>query len=360
VIAQVMHLPHLLELDDLFELGAVCDISEPTARACAQRYGNPSVHTSWEEMLSEPLDAVLVLTSGSHAPVAIAAARAGMHVLVEKPMCLNLEEGLQMLEAAETAGVRLMVGTMKRYDPAYERLLELLPEAGELRLIRVTTLESPFEPYVEGYPLAPRSPAPAELLTQLEADDERRLLVALPDADEQTRFCYRWMLLDNLVHELNALRGALGEPDAVKYSELSPKVVNLSLVFGGVDCHLSWVDLPGMARYRQELAFYGLDARLTLTLPSPYLRGFPSELAIERGKPGSSHALRAVETVSFVEAFKRELIEFHAAISEGRAPRTDGIDGLHDVALCQSIAHSFIIGAPVERPSGLDRSEVRV
>src|ERR1700737_3933635 len=96
VIAQVMHLPHLLELDDLFELGAVCDISEPTARACAQRYGNPSVHTSWEEMLSEPLDAVLVLTSGSHAPVAIAAARAGMHVLVEKPMCLNLEEGLQM------------------------------------------------------------------------------------------------------------------------------------------------------------------------------------------------------------------------------------------------------------------------
>ena len=46
-----------------------------------------------------------------------------------------------------------MVGTMKRYDPAYERLLELLPEAGELRLIRVTTLESPFQPYVEGYPM---------------------------------------------------------------------------------------------------------------------------------------------------------------------------------------------------------------
>jgi len=95
------------------------------------------------------------------------------------------------------------------------------------------------------------------------------------------------MLLDNLVHELNALRGALGEPDVGKYAELSPKVVNLSLTFDGVDCHLSWVDLPGIARYQQELAFYGLDARATLTLPSPYLRGEPSELATEGGHSDS-------------------------------------------------------------------------
>jgi predicted dehydrogenase len=355
VIAQVMHLPHLLELDDRFELSAVCDISEDTARACARRFGNPAVHTSWEELVeSEPLDAVLVLTSGSHAPMAIAAAQAGMHVLVEKPMCLNPDEGAEMIRAAEVAGVRLMVGTMKRYDPAYERLLERLPEAGELRLIRVTTLESPFQPYVEGYALTPPSPGPAELIAQLKAADELRVVAALPESDEQTRFCYRWMLLDNLVHELNALRGALGEPGVVKYAELSPRVVNLSLTFGGVDCHLSWVDLPGMARYRQELAFYGLDARLTLTLPSPYLRGMPTELAIEAGRHGTSHAWRTVETVSYVEAFKRELIEFHAAITEGRAPRTDGSDGLHDVTLCRSIAQSHHFGRPVEEPSRLE------
>ncbi len=51
VIAQVMHLPHLLELDDLFDLRAVCDISEATAQACARRYGESAVFTSWEEML---------------------------------------------------------------------------------------------------------------------------------------------------------------------------------------------------------------------------------------------------------------------------------------------------------------------
>jgi predicted dehydrogenase len=355
-----MHLPHLLELDDRFELSAVCDISEPTARACAERFGAPEVFTSWEELLARPLDAVLVLTSGSHAPIAVAAARAGLHVFVEKPMCLNPDEGLEMIEAAEAAGVRLMVGTMKRYDPAYERLLELLPEAGELRLIRVTTLESPFEPYVEGYALTPPTPPPADLIARLRAEDEQRLLAALPGSEDQTRYCYRWMLLDNLVHELNALRGALGEPDVVRYAELDPKVVNISLVFGGVDCHLSWVDLPGMARYRQELAFYGLDARLTLTLPSPYLRGMPSELAVESGRPGTSHAQRTVETVSYVEAFKRELAEFHAAIAEDRHPRTDGEDGLHDVALCQSVARCFMTGAAVERPSELRSEEVTV
>ena len=76
-------------------------------------------------------------------------------------MCLNLEEGREMAQAAERAGVRLMVGTMKRYDPAYERMLEVLPDAGELRLVRVTTLESPFAPYIEGYALTPLTPGPA-------------------------------------------------------------------------------------------------------------------------------------------------------------------------------------------------------
>jgi predicted dehydrogenase len=359
VIAQVMHLPHLLELDELFELSAVCDISEPTARACAERYGEPKVFTSWEAMLGEPLDAVLVLTSGSHAPAAIAAARAGIHVLVEKPMCLNLDEGGQMAAAAREAGVQLMVGTMKRYDPAYERLLEVLPEAGELRLVRVTTLESPWRPYLENYALAPSSPAPSDVLAELQADDEERLNAALPDADDNTRYCYRWMLLDNLVHELNALRGALGEPELVKYAELSPKVVNLSLVFDGVDCHLSWVDLPGIARYRQEFGFYGLGARATLTLPSPYLRGMPSELAIEGGHADTSHSWRTVETVSYVEAFKRELLEFHRAVSDGRPPRTDATDGLHDIALCRSIAQVHMTGEPVARPSELDAAVVK-
>ena len=82
------------------------------ARTCAD----------WRDLIATDVDAVLVLTSGSHAPIAIAAAEAGKHVLVEKPMCFSVAEGRAMIAAAERAGVTLMVAYNKRYDPAYRRL----------------------------------------------------------------------------------------------------------------------------------------------------------------------------------------------------------------------------------------------
>ena len=352
VIAQVMHLPHLAELRDRFEIAALCDISEPVAAACAEIYGVTSVHTSWQELVAERLDVVMVLTSGSHAPIAVAAAKVGSHVFVEKPMCLSLVEGEEMLAAVRDANVQMMVGTHKRYDPAYERLRELMP-FDDLRLVAVTTLESPFQPYVQAYPLTELPPPPPEVLSALRSEDEARLAVGLPEGDDESRYCYRWMLLDNLIHELNMLRGALGEPDVVHQARLGRTVCDISLGFGPTEVHISWVDLPGMAQYRQELAFYALDRRITLNLPSPYLRGMPSQLTIDTGDPGTPHAWRATEVVSFEEAFKRELIELEEAIRTKRKPRTDVVDGLRDVALCGAIARAHITGSPVAAPTAL-------
>lgn len=355
MIAQIMHLHHLAELKEEFEVAALCDLDRGLADACAHRYQVQRVFTDWNDLVAESLDVVMVLTSGSHAPAAIAACRAGSNVFVEKPMCLSVAEGEAMVAAATSASVRLMVGTMKRYDPAYERLLELLPRAGDVRLVRVTTLESPYEPYVAHYPLLRRQGAPKEVVERLRAAEAQMLLDLLPEADENTRYCYRWMLLDNLVHELNMLRGALGEPDRINFARLDRNVVELSLGFGPTACHLSWVDLPGMARYSQELVFFGIDKRLTLALPSPYLRNMPTTLRVETGEPGSSHSFDAVETVSYEEAFKRELLELHDAIVTGRHPRTDGRDGLRDVALCFAIAQSHMSGAPTVLQPALSR-----
>jgi len=85
----------------------------------------------------------------------------------------------------------------------------------------------------------------------------------------------------------------------------------------------------------------------------------PTQLAIEVGKADTSRAWRTVETVSYIEAFKRELIEFHAAIREDRAPRTDGADGLHDVALCTAIARVYMSGEPAVAPSEFAPAEVQ-
>jgi predicted dehydrogenase len=346
MIAQIMHLHHLAELEEQFKIAALCDLDRGLAEACAHRYQVPKVFTDWNDLVGEALDVVMVLTSGSHAPAAIAACNAGSHVFVEKPMCLSVAEGQAMVAAADAASVRLMVGTMKRYDPAYQRMIELLPDAGEVRLVRVTTLESPYEPYVAHYPLLRGDGPPKEVIDRLRAAEAQLLADLLPDADENTRYCYRWMLLDNLVHELNMLRGALGQPDRINFARLDRNVVELSLTFGQTECHLSWVDLPGMARYSQELVFFGLDKRLTLALPSPYLRNMPTELRVETGAPGSPHSIEAVETISYEEAFKRELVELHDAIVTGRTPRTDGRDGLRDVVLCQAIAESHMRGLP--------------
>jgi predicted dehydrogenase len=340
LIAQVMHLPYLSELDDQFEIAALCDVSESVARQCGERFGVQSIRTNWQDLIGEDLDAVMVLTSGDHAPIAIHAAEAGLHVFVEKPMALSSAECTRMIEAADSAGVRLMVGTMKRYDPAYERLGELMSDVrAELRLARVTTLEAPFGPYVAHYPLVAGEPPPG-VLEELHTADERALDGALGQADEQTRWCYRWILLDNLVHEFNALRGVLGEPTDVVSADLAQSCVSVNLRFGETDCHISWVDLPGIARYKQEFAFYAPDHRLILQLPSPFLRSMPSRLFVEGGERGSTRSWKREETISYEEAFKRELLEFADCIASGREPRTSGRDGMADLRLCEAVARA--------------------
>jgi predicted dehydrogenase len=340
LIAQVMHLPYLTELSDRFEIAALCDLAPGLAARCAERYGVGRAHSDWADLLAERLDAVMVLTSGDHAPIAAAAAGAGLHIFVEKPMALSSHAAARLLDAARTADVRLMVGTMKRYDPAYERLAALLPQADQLRLVRVTTLESPLAPYLAHYPLLRAEPDRGDGLAELQQAEAQALELALGDADEQTRWCYRWILLDTLVHEFNALRGVLGEPTAIRSADLSQRCASVNLRFGEVDCHLSWVDLPGIARYKQEFAFYAPDQRLTLELPSPFLRSAPSRLIVEGGEPGTARSWRREEIVSYEEAFKRELIEFSECITSGREPRTSGLDGLGDMRLCEAVART--------------------
>ena len=73
---------------------------------------------------------------------------AGLHVFTEKPLALSVAEGQSMVERARATNRVLMVGYMKRYDPAYERLANEMPQLGALRHSRLTTLESPLSPEI--------------------------------------------------------------------------------------------------------------------------------------------------------------------------------------------------------------------
>jgi predicted dehydrogenase len=352
VIAQVMHLHYLAELADRFDVAAVCDLNREGARACAQRYGIPAAYADWRELVAHPLDAVMVLTSGSHAPIAEAAARVGRHVFVEKPMCFSAAEGQAMVAAADAAGVVLMVGYPKRYDPAFARMREERDRLDGARLLRVTTFESPFRPYIGHYPLLPRVPLPTDIAEGLQADRDERIRAAVgPRATELERQVYEMVLLDTLVHELNTVRGLLGEPTRLDYASLALDQVTVMLRFGDLPAAIHWVDLPGIARYGMEFALYAPDRRLRLTFPSPFLRNEPAVLEIEGGTGGTGRSWRTEETAGYESGFKNELVAFYDSIVTGRPPPTSGRDGLRDVTLCQAIIDSHHRSAPVDYPT---------
>lgn len=359
LIGQVMHLPYLTELDELFDVRAVCDASPKVAGACASRFGIEKAFTDWRELLEEQLDAVLVLTSGSHAPIAVAAAQSGKHVFVEKPMCFSVGEGIEMLSAADQANVTLMVGYPKRYNPAYRRAAEQVRQLKDLRFVRLTTMESPFQPYVAHYPLVRGDDIGPAQLSEWGADSDRRLRAAVGGVSELALKTYHLVLLDSMVHEFNLLRGILGEPTELKYASVRDASVNVVFDFNGVECSVIWVDLPGIARYEMEVCFYDPRERVRLAFPSPFLRSAPALVDLETGAEGTAKSSVAREVISYDEAFKLELVEFHAAIAEGREPHTPGLDGLRDVALCENVIASATLGKAVAKPTDLSSKDLK-
>ncbi len=99
------------------EIYALCDINEKNLKRRAEEYGVERLYTDYNEMLKlEELDAVSVCTWNSeHAPAAIAALKAGKHVLCEKPMAMNKEEAEEMKKVAEENGKLLMIGFVRRF-----------------------------------------------------------------------------------------------------------------------------------------------------------------------------------------------------------------------------------------------------
>jgi predicted dehydrogenase len=164
---------------------------------------------------------------------------------------------------------------------------------------------------------------------------------------------YHGVLLDTLVHEINTVRGLLGEPDQLDYVDLSEQAVTVLLRFGGVRAAIHWIDLPGIARYEMEFALFGPDRRVSLEFPSPFLRNEPATLIAEGGDPGTARSWRTQETVGYESGFRRELEAFAASIGTGTPPPTSGRDGLADIMLCQSIIECHRRGRPVPHPAAV-------
>ena len=94
LVAQAEHIPYLTALRDRFALMALAEPSRMVREALGARYGIDGLHADHRSMLdSGGLDAVVVCSpAGTHAEIVLAALDAGVHVFVEKPMCITLRD----------------------------------------------------------------------------------------------------------------------------------------------------------------------------------------------------------------------------------------------------------------------------
>ncbi|GAP05983.1 predicted dehydrogenase [Anaerolinea thermolimosa] len=115
------------------KLIAIAGRNEESVKEAAKRYGYATYYTDWKQLISD--DRIQLFDNGgpndAHAEPCIAAARAGKHILCEKPLARNAKEAAEMLEAVEKAGVVHMVAHNYRFVPAI-RLARNLIESGKL------------------------------------------------------------------------------------------------------------------------------------------------------------------------------------------------------------------------------------
>ena len=138
-IAQVRHIPEYAE-NPYAELAGFYDLNTQRAAELATQYGGKA-YESAEAMLADPaIDAVSVCVANhAHAPITIAALKAGKHVLCEKPMATTLEECEEMVRTAHEAGKFLMIGHNQRLAKAHAVAKELIDQGMIGRIITFRT-----------------------------------------------------------------------------------------------------------------------------------------------------------------------------------------------------------------------------
>ena len=174
LVGQAEHAFYLWEERERFAFVALADASATVRAAVGARYGLESLHENIQGLLTAKLDALVIAAPDSfHPALAIAGLEAGLHVMCEKPLALTVEGCDRIAAARDRAGRVLQVAYMKRYDPAYRRALELLPDSvEEVKLISVEVNDPDHEPFVAHLPMTWPNDIPAALREQARDRDD--------------------------------------------------------------------------------------------------------------------------------------------------------------------------------------------
>jgi predicted dehydrogenase len=290
------------------ELVAAMDVVEERAVAVASKY-DAKPYTSVEAVLAdENVDAVVLpLPHHLHCPITLQSAKAGKHILVEKPMALDFAEALQMVDAAESAGVNLMVGQSTRFRPEVWAAKKVT-EQGTLGQIRQCIHQRAW--FTE------------KLSTEWRYSSEKCGGLYLPIFGSHDVDMILWLMDAAPVRVQSVLRSYTNLVEAE-----SDGAVNIELA-GDKLASLAFSMNSHMARH--SALFIGTDG--TLLIEPGRLWVNDEEITLDKSE----------------DAFARQMSEFVDAIRTGREPIPSGRDVFPTVATLDAAKKSAVTGDAIQ------------
>jgi predicted dehydrogenase len=343
VIARTAHLPMLQRLPELFTVTAVSDLSRTAVDEIGSQLGIPEARRyadAAEMIVAGDVDAVLLLTSGSHGTLARQALQAGIAVFCEKPLAYTRAEAEALPDG------KLMVGYMKQYDPAVvqaEAALKALGGPEAVHAVDITVLHPSGDSQLAFARLRPPADVPLDAVAEVRQADDALVEAAVGD-DPDNQALYR-ILVGSVSHDLSLLRlltGAAATADhvatwrTVDEGEFSVDVAGPLPVQGRYA--IRWHYLPDYPAYRETVTVHHATGSLELVFPSPYLMNAPTTLTTVDGFGGGE---RRAQYRSVAEAFEQELLAFHAMVTAGTPPLTGRAGGVEDLVTSQRIVRRY-------------------
>lgn len=306
------------------QLAAICDTSPQSLQEVGEEYAVSSRFQDYHEAVSQAdVDAVVIVTpTFLHCAIACAAAEAGKHVFLEKPMAVTVAECREILAAVQRAGVKLQLGFMRRFDEGFLQAQQLVA-SGELgQVMKIKSIgRGPGLPPPWIYDLSKSNGIIAEVnshdldsLRWLSGSEVTSVYAQAAnfkclDAREQYPQFY-----DNVLATFRLASGTLGEVD------------------GTCPCH------------------YGYDARVEILCERGLLlAGTVAQQGVTRVSVDGQVLGRAVKSwrTLFKDAYLAEMEHFIECIERDRPPRVTGLDGLRAVQLVSAVNRSIQSGQPV-------------
>ena len=304
------------------DLVAIADINPQACQEAAARFGAKYHYTDYHELLKrDDVDAVVIVTpTATHVEVIQAAASAGKHIFSEKPLALTLEMCDQAIDAVEKAGVKLQLGFMRHFDPAYVMAKQKI-EAGEI-----------------GTPVMFRSTGRDPKCTSLEFARRENSGGLIMDMGVHDFDLARWLMGSEVVR-VHSEGGCLVYPELKEVGDIDNAMINLKFTNGAVGN----IDVS-------RNAVYGYDIRTeVLGSDGGLLIGKLQQTAtLVMTRQGVTHDTVPYFMERFGDAYAAEIRDFVACILEKRPPRVTGQDARKATAIGIAATRSLDEGRPVD------------